>query len=150
MHGEDESSFNAKILPTKTGVNMSVDFYGKGQYPPGAYHSEGHQDSMGLAIFFALIDSISTSPFGIIALDDVVMSIDLEHRRGICTIIDRYAENHQFITTHDLVWARILVSENVIEKGNSIHFQSWDIEAGPTITVDRGFCEETRGGPKLI
>ena len=48
---DDEGKFvgELKAEPAKLGFN--VDFYGRGTFPPGAYHSEGHQDGMGLCLY---------------------------------------------------------------------------------------------------
>src|SRR5690606_33937836 len=48
IHGPDEEEFSAALRPGEAGLSLMVDFRGRGQHPPHALHSEGHQDSMGL------------------------------------------------------------------------------------------------------
>ena len=50
-------------------------------FPTGAYHSEGHQDGMGLCLYLALMKHISGKGFTLAVLDDVLMSVDSGHRR---------------------------------------------------------------------
>lgn len=49
INREDEDKFTARLTPSTGKLGFNVDFYGRGLFPPGAYHSEGHQDGMGLA-----------------------------------------------------------------------------------------------------
>jgi hypothetical protein len=42
INEEDESTFTAKLLPSIGKLGFDVDFYVRGHFPPGAYHSEGH------------------------------------------------------------------------------------------------------------
>ena len=49
MHKDDEGAFDAILQLDGAGLDFRVDFYGRGEHPPHALHSEGHQDSMGSA-----------------------------------------------------------------------------------------------------
>lgn len=49
INEDDESAFTAKLMPSIGKLGFDVDFYGRGHFPPGAYHSEGHQDGMASA-----------------------------------------------------------------------------------------------------
>src|SRR5690606_32864497 len=48
LNSQDESSFEAKLKASPGRLGLDVDFYKRGFFPPAAFHSEGHQDSMGL------------------------------------------------------------------------------------------------------
>lgn len=136
MHHDDEGDFSVSLENAKSGINLNVDFYGLGQYPPMAYHSEGHQDSMGIALFFALMESLTSPNFEVVVLDDVVMSVDIEHRKNFCKILKDFFGSKQFIiTTHDQVWARHLISSGIVPNSNYIHFSSWSVDAGPMISI---------------
>ena len=50
LNGTDEMKFMAKLKPTAGSLDFDVNFYGRGLYPPAAYHSEGHQDGMGVPL----------------------------------------------------------------------------------------------------
>ncbi|AQL42113.1 hypothetical protein BV210_05025 [Halorientalis sp. IM1011] len=135
----DETDFGAGLDPTETGLEMEVEFYDRGQHPPHALHSEGHQDSMGICLYFALYDWLQEQEeISIMMLDDVVMSIDSEHRRPLARLMaSEIAEDHQlFITTHDDLWHRHLRSSGVVNSNGVVQFSDWNIEDGPKI-IDR-------------
>lgn len=134
LHEPDEDAFSANIRPKEAGIEFEVDFYGRGTHPPQALHSEGHQDSMGLCLYLCLAEYLIEGVIDLIILDDVVMSIDTNHRRQICNILATSFPDRQFlITTHDRTWANQLRSEGVVTSENSIEFCNWDINGGPQI-----------------
>jgi len=134
LHELDESKFSAKIEPKEAGLNFEVDFYGYGTHPPHALHSEGHQDSMGICLFLALAEHLTKGVIDLIILDDVVMSVDAEHRRQICRLLATSFPHRQFIiTTHDKTWANQLKSEGIVDSKGFIEFYNWNIETGPQI-----------------
>ena len=59
INSDDESSFKAGLSADAGKLDLAVDFYGLGMFPPMAYHSEGHQDGMGVCLYLALIDQFS-------------------------------------------------------------------------------------------
>ena len=104
INAEDESSFKAQLEPTAGKLDFKVDFYGIGMFPPAAYHSEGHQDGMGVCLYLALMKQILADGFRFAVLDDVVMSVDSNHRRQFCRLLNEAFPDVQFIiTTHDEV-----------------------------------------------
>lgn len=132
LHGNDEKHFTAKIEPNQAGLNFEVDFHGYGTHPPLALHSEGHQDSMGICLYLALVEKVNSNLIDLVILDDVVMSVDVDHRKGICTILKQYYPNIQFlITTHDKTWTNQLKSENVVGSKGIVELYNWNIESGP-------------------
>lgn len=134
MHGDDEIGFNATFTPQDAGLELSVDFYGRGYHPPHAMHSEGHQDSMGICLFLALSEYLNTGLIELVILDDVVMSVDTGHRREFCNVLTKYFPNIQFIiTTHDTTWANQLKSAGVVPGKQMLKFSNWTVEKGPSI-----------------
>lgn len=132
INDDDESGFTATLEVSKSALDLNVDFYGKGNFPPGAYHSEGHQDGMGLCLYLALMKHLYADEFQICVLDDVLMSVDSSHRRKVCDLIKTEFPNTQFIfTTHDDVWLKNMQSSGIIESKNYIRFRKWDVDTGP-------------------
>lgn len=133
----DEGEFSPSIEPTETGLDIQVGFHGEGQHPPHALHSEGHQDSMGVCLFLALCDYLEGDDLSLIMLDDVVMSIDAEHRRPLAQLLkeDISTDFQLMITTHDELWYRHLKSSGVVTSTNTVKFTEWSIADGP-IRVD--------------
>lgn len=129
---QDEEKFTAKLIDQKSTVDLKVDFYDRGLHPPHALHSEGHQDSMGICLFLALMKKIKGTGFSFALFDDVMMSIDTGHRKRLCELLKHKFPDTQFvITTHDPVWARQLKEHGVVTKKNLFHFRNWSLNTGP-------------------
>jgi len=138
IHSDDESEFTSKISQTGAELNLEVNFYQRGMFPPNALHSEGHQDSMGLCLFFALNNYLIEDAIKLIVLDDVIMSIDRTHRRYICQLLKKSFPDKQYIiTTHDGAWARQLRTEGIVNQRNMIHFTNWNIDTGPIFELEK-------------
>lgn len=138
LHESETTGFTAALSPTATGMRFEVDFFERGSFPPTAVHSEGHQDSMGLCLFLALAEKLAGGAPPILLLDDVVMSVDHEHRRDVCHLLrEQFAATQLVITTHDRTWASQLKALKVVENQNLVEFPSWTIESGPATAVGR-------------
>lgn len=132
LNNDDENNFTARLEHQDGTLNFEVDFYGRGKFPPNAYHSEGHQDSMGLCLYFALSKKLLGTSFSLCLLDDVLMSVDSGHRREVCKLLRTEFPSTQFIlTTHDEVWSKQLVLEGLIKGKNLLQFRKWTVEDGP-------------------
>jgi hypothetical protein len=143
LHGTDEDGFDAKIEPSGAGLDFGVEFYGRGYHPPIALHSEGHQDSMGLCLYLALSKRLSQGIVALTVLDDVVMSIDSEHRRNLCRLLkDHFPDRQFFLTTHDRTWARQLHTDGVVGKKNMVEFKSWSVDSGPSCVEEEDFWDK--------
>ncbi len=143
INADDESTFDAKLKPTETRLDLDVDFYGRGYFPPAAYHSEGHQDSMGLCLYLALMQHLLLDEFSFTIWDDVLTSVDAGHRRAICTLLKQEFPNTQFIlTTHDEIWFKHMKTERLIRDDRGLHFKTWSVNIGPTKWDNRDVWRE--------
>ncbi|WP_353649597.1 AAA family ATPase [Nakamurella sp. A5-74] len=132
INSDDESTFKAGLAPTAGKLGLEVDFYGLGMFPPMAYHSEGHQDGMGVCLYLALIDQLLRSNFRLAVLDDVVTSVDANHRRNFCKLLKDFFPDVQFIiTTHDEVWARQMQSSGLVGRRSLARLHGWTVDGGP-------------------
>lgn len=132
INGDDESQFEAQLTPSLGKLGFEVDFYGKGFFPPGAYHSEGHQDGMGLCLYLALMKHLLGDQFTFAVLDDVLMSVDAGHRREVCTLLRTKFPKTQFVlTTHDPVWLNHMKSSKLVAGKSAITFRKWHVDHGP-------------------
>ncbi len=142
INGDDESGFKAELRPAAGRLDLDVDFYGLGMFPPGAYHSEGHQDGMGVCLYLALVQRLLGEEFQFAVLDDVVMSVDVNHRKQFCALLRSAFPSVQFIvTTHDRVWATQLQKSGLIPRGNVARFYGWTVLDGP-IHEDTDFWDK--------
>ncbi|MCQ3810177.1 MAG: AAA family ATPase [Acidimicrobiia bacterium] len=133
LNSDDESSFRAQFSPQEGKLGLTVDFFGQGYYPPSAYHSEGHQDALGVCLYLALMNHLHSETFSLAILDDVVMSVDSGHRKEFCRLLKTRFPNTQFIiTTHDRVWASQMRHHGLVTAQSCATFHSWTIDTGPT------------------
>ncbi|MGH0003871.1 AAA family ATPase [Pseudovibrio ascidiaceicola] len=138
---DDEGKFVGKLKAEPAKLSFNVDFYGRGTFPPGAYHSEGHQDGMGLCLYLALLKHTLGDKFTFAVLDDVLMSVDTGHRREVCRLLKTKFPDTQFIlTTHDKVWLQYMRTEGLIRKGQ--FFGGWSVDTGPRIWDDTDIWTE--------
>ena len=143
INQEDENDFTAQLTPSIGKLGFNVDFYGRGYFPPGAYHSEGHQDGMGLCLYLALMKHLLGKSFTFAVLDDVLMSVDTGHRREVCNLLKQKFSDTQFIlTTHDEVWLKHMKTAGLIPPTSSMYFRKWDVDHGPNEWSDRDVWKE--------
>ncbi len=143
INSDDESAFSAKLTPSMGKLGFDVEFYGRGHFPPGAYHSEGHQDGMGLCLYLSLMRRLQGSNFNFAVLDDVLMSVDTGHRREVCALLKKHFPNTQFVlTTHDEVWLKHMISAGLIKSTNFVRFSNWTPDQGPTEWSSRDIWTE--------
>ena len=143
VNAEDEGRFEAKLEPTEGTLDLEVAFYDQGMYPPGAYHSEGHQDAMGVCLYLALMKQLLGDRFRLAVLDDVVMSVDRGHRKEFCRLLKtRFPETQFIITTHDKVWAKQMQTERLVESKGGVAFHSWSVQTGPIVEQTAGIWDD--------
>jgi hypothetical protein len=130
----DEEKFTAKLTPSAGKLEFAVNFYERGLFPPAAFHSEGHQDGMGVCLYLALMKRLFGSDFTLALLDDVVMSVDSNHRYQFCKLLKTHFPDTQFvITTHDRLWAEQMRSAGLVTGKTSLTFHGWTVESGPLV-----------------
>lgn len=133
VNADDEGTFRAELVPSSGSLDLKVDFYQLGMFPPVAYHSEGHQDGMGVCLYLALVKQLLGPDFKYAVLDDVVMSVDSNHRRRFAELLKAEFAGVQFIiTTHDEVWARQMRASGLVKSASMARFYGWTVDAGPT------------------
>ena len=143
VNQDDELSFDGDFIAEKGALGFKVNFYDRGKFPPAAYHSEGHQDSMGLCLYLALMKKILGTNFTLAIFDDVLMSIDSDHRKSFCKLLKTEFPDTQFIiTTHDEYWKKQMVTEGFISSSNTLNFKNWSIDTGPTVWNEKDSWSE--------
>lgn len=137
LNDGDEQKFVARLKATEGRLDFDVNFYERGLFPPGAFHSEGHQDGMGVCLYLALMKRLLGDGFSVALLDDVVMSVDADHRYQFCKLLMSEFPDTQFvIATHDKVWAEQMRSAKLVTRKTSIAFDSWSVETGPVVEAN--------------
>jgi hypothetical protein len=143
INEDDEVRFTAKLTPSEGRLDFDVNFYERGLFPPAAFHSEGHQDGMGVCLYLALMKRLFGDRFTIALLDDVVMSVDAGHRYQFCKLLKTNFPDTQFIiTTHDRLWAEQMKSAGLVTAKTSLAFHSWTIDTGPLVESNEEIWQE--------
>jgi hypothetical protein len=76
-------------------------------------------------------------------LDDVVMSVDADHRYQFCKLLKGHFPNTQFvITTHDRLWAEQMKSAGLVSGRTSLSFHGWTVDTGPLVESNREIWDE--------
>lgn len=85
-------------------IEIGLKFYGVDQESPRLTLSEGHRNSLGLCIFLSMAKREEKNDRPLF-LDDVVVSIDRNHRGMIVPLLESEFTNRQVvILTHDREW----------------------------------------------
>ncbi len=143
---DDEADFTGNLVADGGALDFKVDFYDRGKFPPAAYHSEGHQDGMGLCLYLALMKKILGDNFTLAILDDVLMSIDESHKKSFCKLLKKEFPNTQFIiTTHDKYWQKQMITEELVTHATTLHFKNWSVDTGPCVWNEKDSWEEVDG-----
>ena len=144
--GGDESSecTALELKPTSRaaagGLRLAIQFLGLADSKdPRAFLSEGHLDSLGLCLFLAAV-RIFNPPGTLLVLDDVLTSIDKEHRRRVGELLYSDFQDFQIIlTTHDEHWNDLLSSSarawGLQDRWRYIKLEGWNVETGPVLSV---------------
>ncbi len=136
INPDDEKDFSSEFKPKESQLNFNVAFHNRGLFPPSAYHSEGHQDGMGLCLYLALMKQLLGEEFRLVVLDDVVMSVDKHHRRKLCQLLKKEFPNTQFVmTTHDRAWFKQMQTAGLTSKKSGVCFRGWTVDDGPIVDV---------------
>ena len=104
---------------------------------PRTFSSEGHIDTLGICIFLAFAKKFNKYHF--LILDDIISTVDLEHKEQVIRLLFEEFEDYTFvITTHNKLWYEQLSRiTNAHKKQNSYKFleiKKWDKNEGPKLS----------------
>jgi len=110
--------------PEDKSIDIELKFYGKVQQTPRLTLSEGHKNSLGLCVFLALarLDG-EDKP---LIMDDIVSSLDREHRAALVDVFQNHFSDRQLILlTHDLEWFKELRERLPADQYNFMKLKPW-------------------------
>lgn len=128
------------------GLRLAIQFLGlANSKDPRAFLSEGHLDSLGLCLFLATV-RIFNPPGSLLVLDDVLTSIDKEHRRRVGELLfQEFADYQIVLTTHDEHWHDLLNSSarawGIQGKWSFVKVENWTVDSGPAFSEVDGSWE---------
>jgi len=121
------------------GLRLAIQFLGLADSKdPRAFLSEGHLDSLGLCLFLATV-RIFNPPGSLLVLDDVLTSIDREHRRRVGELLfQEFADYQIVLTTHDEHWHDLLNTSvrawGIQGNWAFIKVEGWSVDSGPSFS----------------
>ena len=87
---------------------------------------------LGVCLYLALMKRLLGDRFSCAVLDDVVISVDQDHRKQFCRLLkNRFPDTQFIITTHDKIWAKQMQTEGLVESKSGVAFHSWNVQTGP-------------------
>ena len=134
--GENIGSPVLKVTERGTAsIDLTGAFHANAGDPRGCY-SEGHVDSLGLCIFLAIrrLHHSQDGSLALLVLDDVLHSVDGEHRMGTAKLIlDEFSDHQIVLTTHDQLWFENLkaVANRAGRRFRNYRIASWSLATGP-------------------
>jgi energy-coupling factor transporter ATP-binding protein EcfA2 len=85
-------------------IDIGLKFHGKEQDSPRLTLSEGYRNSLGLCIFLAMAKREAGTDRPVV-LDDVVVSLDRNHRGMIVELLEKeFSQRQVIVLTHDREW----------------------------------------------
>jgi energy-coupling factor transporter ATP-binding protein EcfA2 len=150
--GEGISTSQLQVrAATDASVRLVCEFAGAEENPL-LHFSESHLDTLGLCYFLAIRRKQADSQpgFKLMVLDDVMHSVDADHRRRVIELLRDYFSDHQLIvTTHDPIFYRNL--RQIFRRGEVEQHRigGWSLERGPVLAdsstdIDRITVPEIR------
>ncbi len=123
-------------MARRASTDLKIESFGSKE-DPRAFTSEGHLDSLGLCVFLAFAKKFNKD-CNFIVLDDVVTTIDSQHRGLICKLLFEQFRNYQlFITTHDAIWYDQLCANQrafgITGECKNMEITKWTLETGPIV-----------------
>jgi len=130
LHPE-EGFDQLKLIPTPDrGLEFEFSFKGDRITPPNKLMSESHLNTLGLCFFLAsAVEFNKNCQF--IVLDDVVSSVDANHRQSFAKLLrddHRLNQKQYIILSHDMFWSDIL--HRMFPKWLHKKIQNWDYDSG--------------------
>ena len=90
-------------------ILLTVKFFDKDVPEHHHFLNEAKLSAIAIAIYFSSILLQPTSALKILALDDVLIGLDMSNRLPVLDILDEYFSDHQiFLTTYDKAWYEIV------------------------------------------
>lgn len=128
-------------------IFLEVDFFGSDRPKHHQFLNEAKLSAIALSIFFAGFLLQPPSALKILALDDVLIGLDMSNRIPVLDILDEYFSDYQiFLTTYDKTWYEI-VKQRTDEKNwkyAEFYFSQTDEYEVPVYMEDRAYLEKAR------
>lgn len=138
---------NNKTLDNQE-ILLTVKFFDRDIPGHHRFLNEAKLSAIAIAIYFSSILLQPTSALKILALDDVLIGLDMSNRLPILDILDEYFSDYQiFLTTYDKVWYEIVkqrTSHSGKWKAIEFYFRQTDEYEIPVYVEDTAYLDKAR------
>ena len=129
-------------------ILLRVKFFDKDIPAHHRFLNEAKLSAIALAIYFAGFLLQPESDLKILALDDVLIGLDMSNRLPVLDILDEYFSDYQiFLTTYDKAWYEIVkqrTSHSGQWKAVEFYFSQTDECEVPIYMEDKAYLEKAR------
>ena len=140
-NSNDKTLDNQEIL-------LTVKFFDRDIPEHHRFLNEAKLSAVAIAIYFSSILLQPTSTLKILALDDVLIGLDMSNRLPVLDILDEYFLDYQiFLTTYDKVWYEIVkqrTSHGWRWKAVEFYFRQTDEYEVPVYVEDKAYLDKAR------
>ena len=141
-YNQDEKTLdNQEIL-------LNVEFFDRDIPTHHLFLNEAKLSAIAIAIYFSSILLQPTSELKILALDDVLIGLDMSNRLPVLDILEEYFADYQiFLTTYDKAWYEIVkqrTSHGGKWKAVEFYFRQTDEYEIPVYAEDKAYLDKAR------
>ncbi|MHC4388747.1 MAG: AAA family ATPase [Planctomycetota bacterium] len=127
----------AVVAGRRASTTLKLESFGKPNEDPRAFCSEGHLDSLGLCIFLSFVKRFNEHS-SLVVLDDVLTTIDSQHRGRVCSLLlEHFSDRQLIVTTHDEIWFQQLraaqSSHDLVNDFMNWTIVRWGLDEGPVL-----------------
>ena len=137
----DKTLDNQEILLTTTFFDRDIPEH-------HLFLNEAKLSAIAIAIYFSSILLQPESELKILALDDVLIGLDMSNRLPVLDILDEYFSDYQiFLTTYDKAWYEIVkqrTSHGGKWKAVEFYFRQTDEYEIPVYVEDKAYLDKAR------
>ena len=138
-NSDDKTLDNQEIL-------LTVAFFDRDIPEHHSFLNEAKLSAIAIAIYFSSILLQPGSELKIIALDDVLIGLDMSNRLPVLDILDEYFSDYQlFLTTYDKAWYEIVkqrTSHDGRWKAVEFYFRQTDEYEIPVYVEDKAYLDK--------
>ena len=129
-------------------ILLTVEFFHRDIPEHHRFLNEAKLSAIAIAIYFSSILLQPTSTLKILALDDVLIGLDMSNRLPVLDILDEYFSDYQiFLTTYDKAWYEIVkqrTSHGGKWKAVEFYFRQTNEYEIPVYVEDKAYLDKAR------
>ena len=129
-------------------ILLTAEFFDRDIPEHHFFLNEAKLSAIAIAIYFSSILLQPTSALKVLALDDVLIGLDMSNRLPVLDILDEYFSDYQiFLTTYDKAWYEIVKQRTAHDgkwKAVEFYFGQTDEYEVPVYTENKAYLDKAR------